>query len=154
MALTREIAQATTLFAEAAARNLPPDPARKPTLHALMRVLDVNDEADTRLQPHNPKLSLAHTDPGDAGLFSYPLGTVLVDQDGLDVNGLATIDTHTVRKGRPIRRIALAHLANRLWQIPEGSFALWRGEPNSNAQFHFFPHIERPMVRYRTFAHP
>ncbi len=154
ISITREIAQAKAQFAAAAARNLPGNPERKPYMHTLLRVLDVNDEADTRLQPHSPQLSQAHTDPGDAGLFSHPLGTVLVDQTGLDIKSLSTIDTHTVRKGRPIRRIALSHLANRLWQIPDASFALWRGEPNENAQFHFFPQISHNMLRYRAFAHP
>lgn len=153
-AVVQEIAQAHAAFTTAANRLLDRNPDRQPFYHPLSRRLNINDEADTRLQPHLPATSLAHTDPGDAGLFSYPLGTVLVDQTGLDIKRLRTADAHAISKGRQPHRIALTHLANRLWQIPEGSFGLWRGEPHANAQFHFFPHIAHDMQRFRAFAHP
>lgn len=152
--VVHEVAAAHTVFVSAAQRLLRPNLGRMANLHAISRRLNMDDEAGTRLQPQHPHTSAAHTDPSDNALFSKPLGTVLVDQAGLDIKALRYQDVNTVKHGKLIHRIALTHLANRLWQTPDASFGLWRGEGHPAAQYHFFPHITHDVQRFRTFMHP
>lgn len=152
--VVHEVAAAQAQFAQAAARLLEHHPGRRPYYHALLRNLHVHAEADTRVHACHPEVSRAHTDPGDTGLFAQPLGTVLVDHEGLDIKGLRQAENLSARSLYPVHRIGLVHLANRLWQVPDGAFGLWRGEPHVNAQYHFFPEITGDIQRFRAFSHP
>ncbi len=101
-------------------------------------------------QPNNIANSRAHTDQHNTGLKTYPYGTVLVDQTDLEIERLRSplADFHVIK---------LEHLANRLWQVPAGSFTLWRGEggakPGYHPQYHFVPHMPCDTRRMRLFAH-
>lgn len=91
-----------------------------------------------------PAPSFAHRDPDDVGLFASPVGTVLVDQDKLDLSLVTDTDNELPAK----------HCANRLWQVPDNSFLVLRGLSSENPQYHFFPPVSRNLLRFRLFAFP
>lgn len=91
-----------------------------------------------------PARSFAHLDGRDNALFAAPVGTVLVDQEGLDIRRLAG----------EMLILGVKHLAGRLWQVPGASFAAWQGIGSPNPQFHFFPQVPQDLMRYRLFAQP
>ncbi len=118
-------------------------------LHLLYEVINAGPQDSSYLtyKPHTPHNTAAHTDTQTHGLFTHPVGTVLVDQEGLDIPALRSAhgNYHTIR---------LTDLADRLWQASQASFALWRGEDSGNPQYHLIPHVPRESRRARLFAYP
>lgn len=102
---------------------------------------------DYTYQPQQPQMGRAHTDAHTTGLFTSPVGTILVDQDGLDIKGLS-------KSMGGMTYIPIQELANRLWQIPDASFALWRGEDAENPQYHIIPAVDHNLRRTRLFGYP
>ena len=149
--LINELAERQLEFIEAAAQQ-----TKQPDFCVQFQVVDFMSDIifsphmyqprDYTFDPRLPQLSHAHTDAHATGLFTHPVGTILVDHDGLDIKQLRNCD------GGLVHAISVQHLANRLWQIPNASFALWRGEREGNAQYHFIPAGERSNRRARLFA--
>jgi len=150
-ALINELAEQQLEFLEAVGQQ-----TNKAQVHVRYQVVDFVADAFSGFhmyqpreyvhQPLLPHLSRAHTDMNDTGLFSNPVGTILVDQDGLDIKGLRKSMGGTTY-------IPVHDLANRLWQIPDASFALWRGEGTDSAQYHIIPAVERNLRRTRLFGY-
>lgn len=86
--------------------------------------------------------SAAHMDPFDRGLFASPVGTILVDQDGLDRSLMQKYE------------LPVAYCAGRLWQVSDSSFLFMRGRSSDNFQLHFVPPVPGDLMRYRLFAQP
>ncbi len=144
-----EVAAHKLAFAQATSRYL--RPSTKPALAWMTSALQnfsATENNSLSFTPHQPHACIAHTDPTDSGLFSLPIGTILVDQTDLPIKQLR------VNRSAHSHGLALTHLANRLWQVPDGSFGLWRGDSHPSAQYHFIPSVPRDLQRYRLFGHP
>lgn len=147
--IIREVMEQATQFVSAVQRYHAHG-CRKPKLESNLRHLDPELANEYSFNLDDPAC-LAHTDGHDVGLFSFPVGTIVVDHHGLNRQALRrptseTGNTHVI----PLSDIS----PSRLWQIGDGCFAAWHGDRHPNALYHVIPNPPQTVLRYRLFVEP
>lgn len=135
-------------FAQLGRNGLNRSPLRGPHIEHRLRHYSASDKNRFSFDPARPNISRAHTDEPDVGLFSHPLGTVVVDHAGLVPDSVGKL-----QKDGDYYTLMLSRIEpQRLWRLPEGSFAAWHGSGHPNKLFHFFPVMKENGWRNRMFV--
>lgn len=140
--ILNEVAERQAEFVDAASAAF-----GEPAVRTSFQVMDFMADCrnDLVFQPARAYACEAHTDPHNSGLIAHPVGTILVDQTGLDIPGLR-------KQFGDFHLLAAVHLSGRLWQAPAASLMMWKGEKSGNPQYHLIPPVSHNLRRARLFA--